>query len=494
MSVPYSRQRVKVTFTQEDMQKRGSTAAFKNSQSESYDDSSINASTSVSISSVTSDGRIRPPLHKQKADISLLMKDLVAVSKGSSHCTLKRCNTTCDEGMVVFLIEISWWESWMNSHDSDNLKMMDNWSLVKEKPEKKIGRTKGKSSGELPASEFGRSEDQYQKRYHLREDVKKPTFALVTFEVWSTLTAWYGGSPPLPALLVSQVDVTASEKKNNEDAGRCTSNMKVRVNTATVANGSEKFSNKLTNGIIRSGSSVDSVLSAASQSPADADSVDYSMQDIQLDGSYQLSNSMFSDCEDAISGACSRERIDEVVVEETEHGQRNLDLYPEIPLSVEDILDFHATTSTLPLSVSPSLSSLSAPPLDKRSDTQSGSDMDIEDTDSNCGGLNISNGNGGSNGESESEGSGGNRTGNKNLTATDIAYTSTSATDCGGYVPSGAASSASKGARVCFVCATLSDQRCSKCMAVYYCGQRCQKSHWKVHRKVHQVYAQSYVR
>jgi MYND finger len=40
------------------------------------------------------------------------------------------------------------------------------------------------------------------------------------------------------------------------------------------------------------------------------------------------------------------------------------------------------------------------------------------------------------------------------------------------------------GARVCFVCSSPSVQRCSKCNAVYYCGQRCQLSHWSTHKKV----------
>jgi hypothetical protein len=37
---------------------------------------------------------------------------------------------------------------------------------------------------------------------------------------------------------------------------------------------------------------------------------------------------------------------------------------------------------------------------------------------------------------------------------------------------------------VCFVCSSPSVQRCSKCNAVYYCGQRCQLSHWSTHKKV----------
>lgn len=58
----------------------------------------------------------------------------------------------------------------------------------------------------------------------------------------------------------------------------------------------------------------------------------------------------------------------------------------------------------------------------------------------------------------------------------------------------GAMTSSSKGAptprqvdvdsiNTCFTCRSVATQRCTKCLAVYYCSVMCQKSHWKYHKK-----------
>jgi DUSP domain len=236
MSVPYSRQTVRLSFTKrndDDKPLQNHLQIGKCSSRVSDDKKSISASKSTD--SAPQEIAVQPHAAKQRADVALLMRDLTNFTDGKGGLNLKRCSTAGEDGVIVFLIERNWWDTWM-THDEPvpgcGIPRINNWSLVEEQDEESssgpsLSPIRSHSSG-MNGAEHGMSDKHYTDRYHLRRGLSESDFKIVTFEVWTTLTAWYGGAPPLPALLAtrnkSNDNGESSSKlngKRNEVNGRC---------------------------------------------------------------------------------------------------------------------------------------------------------------------------------------------------------------------------------------------------------------------------------
>lgn len=252
MNVPSSRQLVTLTFTNG----RGDSIENKELQAQSVidrmmsngDDDDLNVVNSECTTSSTLIGpqnrRTRPPIGKQRADVFLLMENLIAFSKRSEKLVLMRNNDDVgDDYMLVFLVPKCWWDLWVNQKDDSqdlHLGPISNWSfldrIVNEEGEggeggKEVGSIKPISS--LPTTlnhtnqTTGQNMDDQNSissnsRHHLHEDISIDDFRIVTYEAWMTLTAWYGGSPSLPALLFNlnyHVHNGINRKNNGSNSG-----------------------------------------------------------------------------------------------------------------------------------------------------------------------------------------------------------------------------------------------------------------------------------
>jgi hypothetical protein len=250
MNVPSSRQLVTLTFTNG----RGDSIENKELQAQNVidrmmsngDDDDLNVVNSECTTSSTLIGpqnrRTRPPMGKQLADVFLLMENLVAFSKRSEKMVLMRNNNTVgDDYMLVFLVPKCWWDLWVNQKDGSqyiNLGPINNWSFVDRIVDGKgvgevIGGREGASikpisSLSAPLNHTDQSTEQDTKdqnrispdsRHHLREDISIDDFRIVTYEAWMTLTAWYGGSPSLPALLINLNNHAHNGISNGKNSG-----------------------------------------------------------------------------------------------------------------------------------------------------------------------------------------------------------------------------------------------------------------------------------
>lgn len=251
MNVPSSRQLVTLTFTNG----RGDSIVNKELQAQNIidrmmsngDDDDLNVVSSECTTSSTLIGpqnrRTRPPIGKQMADVFLLMENLVAFSKRSEKMVLMRNNNTVgDDYMLVFLVPKCWWDLWVNQKDNSqeiNLGPINNWSFVDRIVDGKgvgevIGGREGASikpisSLSAPLNRTDQSTEQDTKdqnsispdsRHHLRVDISIDEFRIVTYEAWMTLTAWYGGSPSLPALLINLNNHTHNGNNNGINNGK----------------------------------------------------------------------------------------------------------------------------------------------------------------------------------------------------------------------------------------------------------------------------------
>ena len=142
MNVPSSRQLVTLTFTNG----RGDSIENKELQAQSVidrmmsngDDDDLNVVNSECTTSSTLIGpqnrRTRPPIGKQRADVFLLMENLIAFSKRSEKLVLMRNNDDVgDDYMLVFLVPKCWWDLWVNQKDDSqdlHLGPISNWSFL----------------------------------------------------------------------------------------------------------------------------------------------------------------------------------------------------------------------------------------------------------------------------------------------------------------------------------------------------------------------------
>lgn len=210
MSVPYSRQTVRLSFTKRnDDDKPLQNPLQIGVCTKRVNDEDQSTSTSKSTSSAPQE--VQPHAAKQRADVALLMRDLAHFTDGKHGLNLKRCSSAGEDGVIVFLIERNWWDTWMIHEEpipGCGIPRINNWSLVEEQDKESssgpsLSPIRLHSSG-MNGSEQGMSDKHYADRYHLRRGLSESDFKIVTFEVWTTLTAWYGGSPPLPALLATR--------------------------------------------------------------------------------------------------------------------------------------------------------------------------------------------------------------------------------------------------------------------------------------------------
>ena len=261
LSVASSRQVVKLTFTQLTAAD-GSTNEFPcapavNILSDFIDCDNHTAMTSSNTSTlsrndidVPHESRVRPPMSKQKADISLLMKDLDELTSNKKY-SLNRGNNIAD-GVVVFLIEKEWWKDWLQSSDTASdgdvpprnfpprnvpaLKRINNWQFINLKSGAALGDTlitREECSEELVRSRSIETNTYYQNRFHLTNNVTEDNFKIVTYEVWTTLCAWYGGGPPLPATII--IDCDAESDLDRERDGRNSSHIGTVLESAGIS-------------------------------------------------------------------------------------------------------------------------------------------------------------------------------------------------------------------------------------------------------------------
>lgn len=231
MNVPSSRQLVTLKFTNGrgesvDMKEEKAQTVIDSIKLNSRDDDDLNMTTSECTTSSTligpHNGRTRPPIGKQQTDIYLLMENLIAFSKRSEKLVLMRNNIVGDDFMHVFLVPKCWWDLWASqSDDSLDIRLgpINNWSfvdrIVKEKSEEGTihlanslipSVSDSEQTMEQDVDDIVNSNISNDFRYQLREDISTDDFRIVTYEAWTTLIAWYGGSPPLPALLFNSTN------------------------------------------------------------------------------------------------------------------------------------------------------------------------------------------------------------------------------------------------------------------------------------------------
>jgi DUSP domain len=236
MSVPFSRQTVRLSFTKrndDDKPLQNHLQSGVCASRVSDDDRSISATKTTN--STPQEMTVQPHAAKQRADVALLMRDLTNFTDGKGELNLKRCSSAGEDGVIVFLIERNWWDTWMTNEEpvpGCGIPRINNWCLVEEQDEESssgqsLSPMRSNSSG-MNGAEHGMSDKHYTESYHLRRGLSVSDFKIVTFEVWTTLTAWYGGSPPLPALLTtrnkSDDNGESSSKvngKRSEVNGRC---------------------------------------------------------------------------------------------------------------------------------------------------------------------------------------------------------------------------------------------------------------------------------
>ena len=253
MNVPSSRQLVTLKFTNGrgesvDMREEKAQNVIDSIKLNSRDDDDLNMTTSEFTTSSTligpHNGRTRPPIGKQQTDIYLLMENLIAFSKRSEKLVLMRNNIVADDFMHVFLVPKCWWDLWASQReDSLDIRLgpINNWSfvdrIVKEKGEEGTTHlanslthsslSDSDQTMEQDMDDIGNSDIKNDSRYQLREDILSDDFRIVTYEAWTTLTAWYGGSPPLPALLFNLT--------NHVNNGNIVTPIKTRKYTETTA-------------------------------------------------------------------------------------------------------------------------------------------------------------------------------------------------------------------------------------------------------------------
>ena len=246
ISVPFSRKVVKLTFTHANAADRSiNDLRFASAISliAGHSDLDTSSSTNPLIQNginMSHKSRTRPPLTKQRADISLLMKDLDAITNENAY-SLDR-GSDIGDGIVVFLMEIKWWNEWLRSTDdathwSDSpsntprrnvptTREINNWLLVDElRSQTSVTplatcHTKLSFEEESDKSIVGRgieTDTYYRNRFHLKNDLLEGDVKIVTFEVWTTLCAWYGGGPPLPATIVLCNDGESGQERESSE-------------------------------------------------------------------------------------------------------------------------------------------------------------------------------------------------------------------------------------------------------------------------------------
>ena len=272
MNVPSSRQLVTLKFTNGrgesiDMKEEKAQNVIDSIKLNSRDDDDLNMTTSECTTSSTligpHNGRTRPPIGKQQTDIYLLMENLIAFSKRSEKLVLMRNNIVADDFMHVFLVPKCWWDLWAcQSEESLDIRLgpINNWSfvdrIVKEKSEEGTTHlanslTPSSLSDSDPTLEedmddIRNSDIKNDSRYQLREDILSDDFRIVTYEAWTTLTAWYGGSPPLPALLFN-----LTNHANNRNIVTPTKTRKYAETIVVMAEETETSSNDRKESILK---------------------------------------------------------------------------------------------------------------------------------------------------------------------------------------------------------------------------------------------------
>ena len=77
----------------------------------------------------------------------------------------------------------------------------------------------------------------YRNRFHLKNDLLEGDVKIVTYEVWASLCAWYGGGPPLPATIVLCNDGESGQERESSEVNyirnRMSTNSMAIVSTST---------------------------------------------------------------------------------------------------------------------------------------------------------------------------------------------------------------------------------------------------------------------
>ena len=236
ISVPSSRKVVELTFTRATASDRSiNDLRFASAISliaAGHSDLDISPSSSPITQngiSMSHKSRTRPPLTKQRADISLLMKDLDAITNENAYSLSRGCDI--GDGIIVFLIERKWWNDWLQStKDASHCSIspsnlprrnvpitseINNWLLVdelrSETPETSVATRHSRLSSEEESDKSigSRSiemDTYYRNRFHVKNVLRESDVKIVTYEVWASLCAWYGGGPPLPATIILGCD------------------------------------------------------------------------------------------------------------------------------------------------------------------------------------------------------------------------------------------------------------------------------------------------
>ena len=172
--IPTCRRVINVTFTPSQM----ATSSSKSSIDSKVDSNTAGIEqklSSVSLTSPPSDAVVRPPLTKQHSDIQLLMDEYVTDKQNIS-------------GLVVYLINSSWWKSWQQATVSSSssgdvlLVAIDNTCLLENK--------------DSSTDRLGTDNDTMRVlRKGVKEGVSDGDFVCLPEAAWNALLSWYDDRP-----------------------------------------------------------------------------------------------------------------------------------------------------------------------------------------------------------------------------------------------------------------------------------------------------------